>query len=290
MALDEAGGTLPPLAWEIPTFLFEDYTLLQAVPSDADEFAVLATAIARVGHFGVDLRDNLHLTSDQLRVVFWQNGAALFHCSYSFAQAGESICQEMEASGMLVLFHTHAFMFCWLTTEAASLPPETTFDHREPTTFPSTPFHVHEGRLLGQVTAGELGAFMSQSLQWGVGVVLAMAGWCLSTDLVRQWPGRDTVYLCPTMHGLQLGVEDMAHCVAAYHFSCLLDEIIALHCASVPGRAAGIRLAEASIQYLGFVMFSGSIPTCLPVDALYDAWRFVNGIIVLAGRVQMVVL
>ena len=92
------------------------------------------------------------------------------------------------------------------------------------------------------------------------------------------------------MHGLQLGVEDMAHCVAAYHFSCLLDEIIALHCASVPGRAAGIRLAEASIQYLGFVMFSGSIPTCLPVDALYDAWRFVNGIIVLAGRVQMVVL
>ena len=38
------------------------------------------------------------------------------------------------------------------------------------------------------------------------------------------------------MHGLQLGVEDMAHCVAAYHFSCLLDEIIALRCASVPGR------------------------------------------------------
>ena len=125
-------------------------------------------------------------------------------------------------------------------------------------------------------------------MQWGV--VLAMAGWCLSTDLVRQWPGRDTVYLCPTMHGLQLGVEDMAHCVAAYHFSCLLDEIIALRCASVPGRAADIRLADASIQYLGFVMFSGFIPTCLPVDALYEAWRFVNGIIILAGRVQMVVL
>ena len=56
MALDEADGTLPPLAWETPTILFEDYTLLQAVPSDADELAVLATA----GHFGVDLRDNLH--------------------------------------------------------------------------------------------------------------------------------------------------------------------------------------------------------------------------------------
>ena len=65
MALDEADGTLPPLAWETPTILFEDYTLLQAVPSDADELAVLATATARVGHFGVDLRDNLHLTSDR---------------------------------------------------------------------------------------------------------------------------------------------------------------------------------------------------------------------------------
>ena len=189
MALDEADGTLPPLAWEIPTFLFEDYTLLQAVPSD--EFAILATAIARVGHFGVDLRDNLHLASDQLRVVFWQNGAALFHCSYSFAQAGESTCQEMEASGMLVLFHTHAFMFCWLTTEAASLPPGATFDHREPTTFPSTPFHVHEGRLLGQVTAGELGAIPAVGSWSGFG----HGGWCLSTDLVPQWPGRDTLSL-----------------------------------------------------------------------------------------------
>ena len=72
------------------------------------------------------------------------------------------------------------------------------------------------------------------------------------------------------MHGLQLEVEDMAHCVAAYHFSCLLDEIIALRCASVPGKAADIRLADASIQCLGFVMFSRFIPTCLPVDALYE--------------------
>ena len=72
-----------------PSFLRT--TRLQAVPSDADELAVLATATARVGHFGVDLRDNLHLTSDRLRVVFWQTGAALFHCRYSFAQACESL-------------------------------------------------------------------------------------------------------------------------------------------------------------------------------------------------------
>ena len=44
----------------------------------------------------------------------------------------------------------------------------------------------------------------------------------------------------------------MAHCVAAYHFSCLLDEI---------RRAADIRVADASIQYLGFVMFFGFIPS-----------------------------
>ena len=102
---------------------------------------------------------------------------------------------------------------------------------------------VRQARRLRSLLQLELGTFISQSMQWGVGVVLAMAGWCLSTDLVRQWPGRDTVCLCPTMHGLQLGVEDMAHCVAAYHFSCLLDEIIALRC--VPER---IRLADASIQ------------------------------------------
>ena len=138
MALDEADGTLPPLAWETPTMFFEDYTLLQAMPSDADELAVLATATARVGHFG----DNLHLTSDRLRVVFWQTGAALFHCRYSFAQACESICQELEASAMPVLFHTHAFMFCWLQHPFHQAQPSTTMNLLHSPVHPSLSMRV----------------------------------------------------------------------------------------------------------------------------------------------------
>ena len=51
MTLDETDDTLPPLAWDTRTACS-----LQAVPSDADELTVLATATARVGHFGLPLQ------------------------------------------------------------------------------------------------------------------------------------------------------------------------------------------------------------------------------------------
>ena len=55
------------------------------------------------------------------------------------------------------------------------------------------------------------------------------------------------------------------------------------------GESTRYGLADASIQYLGFrhVLW---VHTDLPSGCLYEAWRFVNGIIILAGRVQMVVL
>ena len=189
---------------------------------------------------------------------------------------------------MLVLFHTHAFMFCWLTTEAASLPPGATFDHREPTTFPVHPF-------------------MSTRVDcWGRSRQVSLALSCrnpCSGELEWFWPwrgGASPLIWCGS------GLEETLFTFAQRCMVCSWESRIWLtawplttfpvsfmrlsHCTALVWRAAGIRLAEASIQYLGFVMFSGSRPTCLPVDALYDAWRFVNGIIVLAGRVQMVVL
>ena len=232
--------TLPFMTWETPTILFDEYTFLQATAASDTVQVALNSATSRMGHYGITLPENLRQNFAQFRFIFWQKGSALFHDTFTYEQACESVIRELGAVRMQVLFRTKSYMFCWMVT--------TTFCGLDQATFPRTTFHITDGRMS---TVFPKGIDTHNATQWGI---FAMAGWNLSTDLMSVAQDQIKMQLSPTQHGLISGTNDMANCITAYHFSHVLDDMISLHSAPADQEA---RTVYTVIDYHGLVIFEG---------------------------------